>query len=565
MEIKSKTQNDLNKAFVALDKGAERDVRIIAGSYAFEDFVLIIDHIPDNPEKQPSRIRVNMPLKNAKFPFDVFNTKSREIAARDFIARHFAFKAERYSLSSKSGKSGKISIDRQSLELLETNSVVVGDDSIEIRFIIDLPVKKWKVHSQTAVELLTKKVPGIVRECLIFENIDAEKLACWVETNEDADTLRNELAEKGLVAFIADGSILTRHLPEDSKKIVPLKSPEELSVTFDLPNRGKVHGMGIPAGITLITGGCSHGKSTLLRAIELGVYNHINGDGRELAVTVPDAVGIRVEEGRRVENVDISPLIGQISEKISTKHFYARSAFPATSFAANIMETLEVGTSLMLFDDETIVSGFVGRDARFQTLIPDEEEVLTPLIDFLPMLRDEHGISSIIVGGSGDFFDIADTVIAMRNFVAYSVTDEVQCIARENPSGRIRKNNVHFTFPPGRCPIATSLEPLKTDKTYPVKTLTRGYVQYGDEYIDVSKVTQFVNQSQSRAIARGIAMARRLMDGSKSLGEVVNKVIDRVKNVGLDTLSNRYMGDLASFRAYELAAAINRMKNLKVK
>ena len=46
---------------------------------------------------------------------------------------------------------------------------------------------------------------------------------------------------------------------------------------MDLPHRGKITGMGIRKGITLIVGGGYHGKSTLLKALELGVYDHIAG------------------------------------------------------------------------------------------------------------------------------------------------------------------------------------------------------------------------------------------------------------------------------------------------
>ena len=565
MENEKKTKEKLNKILIAIDGQTSRAYRNIIDSYDYEDFVLYIDYVPLDAERHPSRLRANISLDNAKFPDNIFSTKSREVAARDFIVRQFVSKAARYSISSPGVKGGHISIDRPSHELLETNAAVVGNDSLEIRFAVNLPVKNGKVFSQAAIELFMKSVPGIINNCMIFNNLDGEKLANWIETNEDAEVLRGMLGESGLVAFIADESVFSGHVNIDSKVFVPLSPPDELAFTFNLPNRGKVRGMGIPAGITLIIGGCSHGKTTLLRAVEFGVYNHISGDGRELAVTVPDAVGIRVEEGRRIENVDISPFIANISKNIDTKHFSSRSAPPAASMAANIMEALEAGTSLLLFDDETAVTSLMGRDARLQALISKEFEPITPLVDILPLLRDEHGISSIIVGASGDYFDIADTVIAMKDFNPVVVTDEAKKIAKENPSGRIIESTGHFPLPAGRCPLNWSLEPEKKKGSNRFRSHGRRYVQYGDEFIDVSKVTQLVNQSQSRAIARGIAMVYKFMDSSQSLMDAVSKVMERVENVGIDVLSNRLMGDLASFRAYELTAAINRMKNLKIK
>lgn len=560
-----KSQKDLNKVFMAIDGQLDKAYRDITGSYDYDNFTLTIDYVPDDPGRYSSRFRATMPLDIAKFPDDIFIPKSREVAARDFIARKFASMAVRYSIFEPGVKGGRISIDRPAHELLETNAVVIGNGIIEVRFTVNLPVKNGRVLSPTAVELLMKRVPGIVCDSLIFDNIDGEKLTNWIETNEDTDVLRDRLVESGLVAFIADGSILPRRTSMDSKGIVPFSAPDELAVTFDLPNRGKVRGMGIPAGITVIIGGGSHGKTTLLRAVELGVYNHIYGDGRELVVTIPDAVGIRVEEGRRIENVDISPFIANISQNIDTKHFSSGLAPPAASMAANIMESLEIGTSLLLFDDETVVTSLVGRDARMQALIPKELEPITTLVDILPLLRDEHNISSIIVGGSGDYFDIADTVIAMKYFQAFVVTDEAKQIVQESPARRIMEYTGHFSLPAGRCPFDRSLEPVKEEKVNRSRSRGKRYVQYGDEFIDVSKVTQLINQSQSRAISRGIAMVYRLMDSSKSLKEAVDRVVERVEAVGLDVLSNRLMGDLASFRAYELIAAINRKKNLKIK
>ena len=565
MEIKRKTQNDLNKAIIALDRKPSREYRTIAGTFSFDDFELIIDYIPENPEKTPSRLRANMPLKNTKFPFDIFNTKSREIAARDFIARHFADKAERYSLSAGSGKSGHISIDRQSLELLETNAVVIGEDSIEVRFSVQLPEKFGNVNCKDAVELFMKRIPGLLHDCLLFNNLDGEELANCIETNEDADFIRKALPERGLAAFVSDGSVLRLEGSRVVKDPAPFRSPKELSVTFDCPNRGEISGMGIPAGITVLNGGFFQGKSTLLRAIELGVYNHVCGDGREFIITVPDAVSIRSEEGRRVENVDISPFIAAKSRQFDADHYSTQEASPAVSMAANIMEALEIGTSLLLFDDEEMVHTFAGRDARMQAIVPKKSEPVSSLLDHLPVLRDKHGISSIVVGASGDYFDIADTVIVIDNYKLTDVTEQAKKIVKEHPTGRTVESKNAIPMPRGRCPLNHSLEPVKSKNSDRSRPQGKRFVQYGDEFIDVSYVTQFVNQSQSRAISRGISMVYKVMDSSTSLKDAISKVMVRVDTIGLDALSNRLMGDMASFRPHELAAAINRMRKMKAK
>ncbi|MBT4485343.1 MAG: ABC-ATPase domain-containing protein [Candidatus Latescibacteria bacterium] len=566
-----KKLKQLDEILNSLDGKMSREYKKIADTYDYGDFSLIIDYVPDDPSNRVSRLRVRVPMKNTGFPKNVFAGISREIAARDFLSRSFGTNAPLFSLKIPGGRGGRIAIDTPNKEILETSAVVVGNEFLEIRFIVELPIINGKIPGSKVVEFFMKCIPGIIRNSLFFKNIDNDMLVRWFEHNEDADALRNMLGERGLVAFIADGSALVnRSFHElrtlDPDDIVLFETPDELAVTFDLPNRGKVRGMGIPAGITLITGGKSHGKSTLLRALELGIYNHIPGDDRELVVTVNDAVGICAEEGRRIERVDISPFVANTSKNIDTENFSSECASALESQTSNIMEALEFDTSLLLIDEDTSAANLITRDARMQALVPKEEEPATPLVDILPVIRDELNVSTVLIGsGSGDYFDCADTIIAMKNFKPFSVTAEAKRIARENPTGRVSENNGHFSRPKGRCPLTHSLDPLKIKQTGTLKHHGSGYVQYGEEFIDVSKVTQLIKQSQARGISRGIALVYRLMDGSNSLKDAVDKVMTRIETVGLDTLSNRCMGDLAGFRAYELAAAINRIKRLKVK
>jgi predicted ABC-class ATPase len=560
MEIKNYT--DLAKKIRELDGKPDEMYRSIIGSYRHDNFTLHIKYVSEKPGGRSARVSATISLRNAGFPKDVFTPKSREIAARYFIARQFGSKAGSFSISHPGIKGGRFFIDLPGHEVLEMSAVVVGDDAIEIRFGVELPVKRGSIPGPEASEFFNILLPSLLRETLQFGNLDGELLANIIETNEDIDFIRQKLNDNGFTAFIADGSILPRRPNPHSKDIVTFSAPEDFSVTLDVPNRGKIRGMGIPKGITVITGGCSQGKTTLLRALELGVYNNVYGDGREFVVTLPDAVGIRAEEGRRIEKVNISPFIQNIARNINTKCYSSRNAPPAASLAANIMEALEIGTSLLLFDDETLVPNLVGRDARMQALVPKADEPITPLLDILPMLRDEYGISSIIVSGTGDYFDLADTVLLMNNFRCFLATDTAKKIAFEYPNRRKPENPGHFPLPAQRRPVTQSLAPLQDDSSGGKSG--RGFVQYGSEFIDVSYITQIVNQSQSRALARGIAMVYKLMDGSHSLKDAIDKVMERVEHVGLDALSSLTMGDLASFRAYELAAVINRMKELKV-
>jgi predicted ABC-class ATPase len=197
-------------------------------------------------------------------------------------------------------------------------------------------------------------------------------------------------------------------------------------------------------------------------------------------------------------------------------------------------------------------------------LIPREKETVTTFLDILPDIRNRLGVSTVIIADTGDYLDIADTVITMDNYQPIVITDRAKQVARECPSARMARLE-RPPVPLQRLPLSHSLEPEKTGPQDRSRAVGRAYVQYGGEYIDCSRVTQLVSVSQGRSISRGIALVHRFMDSSRSLREAVDRVMDRVKNVGLDTLSGRLMGDLSAFRAYELAAAVNRMKKMKVK
>jgi len=570
MKKTAKKLKELDKCVRSLVGQRCTDFKDIAGSYDFGDFVLTIDYVPDDPARFPVRLSVGVPLERAKFPKNVFNTKSREIAARDFLTRTFGSCAIRYSLSVSGIRGGRIYIDRHGQEILETSAVVVGNSFIEARFMVDLPVVRGKTLGTETLELFMNRIPKVVRMSLFFSTVDKDRLTSWLETVEDADNLRDMLKDRALAAFIADGSILSKRVSKkyqkfNEDKYVSFISPEELAMEIELPNRGKIRGMGIPAGVTLITGGMSHGKSTLIRALELGVYNHIPGDGRELVVTVPDAAGIRTEEGRRIEQVNISPFFPRILPAGDPEHYSTSFASAPVSQAAAIMEALDIGTSLLLIDEDTSAASLMVRDSRMQALVPKSDDPVIPLVDVLPALRDRLNVSSIVIAaGFGDYIDCADTVIVVKDFKLSVITEKAKRIANNLSTDRISESSLRLPRLGIRCPLAQSLEPMKAQQPESQMLRGRGSVQYGDELIDLSRVNQLVSQSQARGISRGIAMVHRLMSGSNSLREAINKVITRIEQVGLDSLSNRCMGDLAGFRAYELAAAVNRLKNLKI-
>jgi len=546
--------------------GAYRDCE---GAYAFDGFVLIIDHAQADPFATPSRVRVRVEAEVAGFPARCVSTKTREVAFRDFLARAFAAAVDAKGPGRRgSGKSGQIAVARPGQEVLERSSVVVTPDrAVEVRFTVGLPARGRTVLGREAEAIFFEDVPALVRASLLYPATDALALDRHLEVSEDADHLRAALRYRGLVAFVADGAILPRASGVDDRPLqgaVPFTSPPSLRVTVDLPNRGTVTGMGVPAGITLIVGGGFHGKSTLLRAIERGVYTHIPGDGREFVATDPAAVKIRAEDGRRVEKVDISPFIAGLPDGRDTCAFSTDNASGSTSQAANIMEALETGAGVLLIDEDTAATNMMIRDRRMQELVPDDLEPITPFIDRARSLYRDLGVSTVLViGGSGDYFDIADTVVCMQAYIPGDATARAKAIAERHASDRFASAGDGFGTFRRRVPDAGSIDASRGRREAKVAADGVRGIRFGVHDIDLSAVPQVVEPAQTTAIAHAILLARGYMDGRRTLHEVVARVGDDISTGGLDALTPHPVGGLAAFRPFELAAAINRLRTFR--
>jgi len=420
-----------------------------------------------------------------------------------------------------------------------------------------------------------RELPKIVRDTLYAKNLDLSAAEEHVLLAEDQEFIRNQLKERGLIAFIGEGSILPRRsgvseLPMTEGKVVPFQTPPSLKITFDTPNHGPIEGMGIPEGVTLIVGGGYHGKSTLLRAIERGVYKHILGDGREWVITIEDAVKIRAEDGRRIEKVDISPFINNLPYGQDTTVFSTENASGSTSQAANIMEVLEIGARLLLLDEDTSATNFMIRDVRMQKLVAKEKEPITPFIDKVRQLYESYGVSSIlVVGGSGDYFDVADNVIMMEEYIPRDVTLKAKEIASEFKTLREKEGGEQFGRIAKRIPLRSSFNPYKGKK---VKVDAKGLhtIIFGRSTIDLSAVEQLVDVSQTRAIADAIyyALKKQYIDDATCILDIIKKVEDDIDAKGIDIISpfyGQHPGDYARPRKYEVASAINRLRTLEVK
>lgn len=564
------TDNDLRRILNRIDGKGYPAYKDILGEYEFPGFRLLIDHVQGDPFAAPSRLRVRVSQQVAGYPPDTFSGGSRRVALSDFLTRAFDVTCAHLSGRRGSGKSGLIAIDQPGQAILERTSVLVDQEVVEARFIVGLPARGRRILGRQAATMLCDDLPRIVESALRFSANNRAALYGHIQTAEDADWLRSQLASRGLVAFVAEGAVLPRRSGVDDRPLrdgaIPFHSPPSLRVEVHLPNAGLQAGMGIPTGVTLIVGGGYHGKSTLLNALERGVYNHIPGDGRQLVVTDEGAVKIRAEDGRAVAGVDISPFIGSLPNGADTHRFSTANASGSTSQAANIVEALEAGARVLLVDEDTAATNFMIRDHRMQELITKEREPITPFIDKVRQLYDEYGVSTVLVmGGSGDYFDVADTVIAMEAYLPRDVTDQARAIAQKYRAERSPEGGQRFGDVTPRVPLARSLDPSRGRRE--VKISARGVksILFGTNEIDLTAVEQLVDPSQLNAIGQALYYARqRYMDGQRTLPQILDGVMNDLDREGLDVLDRRCVGDLVRFRRYELAAALNRLRTLHV-
>lgn len=558
---------ELKNELFKIDGKGYKAYKALEGRYDFKKYVLSIDHVQGDPFASPSRVRIIIDNKVAQIPEELFDNKNKEIAVCDFLTRLFSKNIRNQSEKIfGSGKSGLIEISRCPQEILERTAIIRNKSFFEARFYVGFPARGRSVLARELEKIIFNIIPNIVESTFIYENIDKLALINRVKLMEDQCFIRENLKEKGLVAFVANGSILPRESGisarplRDGKKFV---SPQALEVEFDTPNRGKIKGMGIPKGITLIVGGGYHGKSTLLKALELGIYNHIEGDGREFVITDESALKVRAEDGRAITSTDISLFINNLPNGKDTVKFNTENASGSTSQAANIIEAIEGKAKVLLIDEDTSATNFMIRDDIMQQLVVKEKEPITPFIDVAKSLYKRLGISTILVAGScGDFFDIADLVIQMDCYEAYEVTTKAKELSRGKISLR-DDLDIHIDF--GRVLVKGSIS--EGPKGIKIKNLGKDGLSINKENIDLKSVEQIVDSEQINTIGMTIKFIEDKYSG-KDL--TVEKIVDEIEKnltknlIGIDNTKGGN-GSLAMPRKQEILCAINRLRTLKIK
>ena len=565
------TSEALKQLLARIDRRSYPAYKDTRGAYQFPGYVLSIDHVQSDPFAAPSKVSVHLTGKQAGFPPALYATPHQRIALQDFLTRQFARQAGRTSFQARgSGHSGLLATSRCGQEILERTACQLNpaDGGVTLRCEVGFPANGRTINARELEKLLFDLLPRCVRSALCYANLDAGQLEQVSELAQDQHYIRQQLPKLGLCAFVADGSILPRASgvsPLPMAGGVPFQSPPELSVTLELPHKGRITGMGIPKGITLIVGGGYHGKSTLLEALELGVYNHIAGDGREYVITDCTGVKIRAEDGRSIQDADISLFINHLPNGKDTTRFTTQDASGSTSQAANVVESLEAGAGLLLMDEDTSATNFMVRDQLMQQVIHRDMEPITPFIDRIEELYQTHGVSTILVAGSsGSFFHIAHRIIQMDHYRPRDITAQAKAAAA--------------AFPRSAAPLAQAPAPsfartprpvpeLRSGDRVKLKTMGRDGFSLNREHIDLRYVEQLIDSEQCAALGHCLLYAHRyLADGTRTLQQVVDGLEQVMEGEGLAALcqSRTNVPFLARPRRQEIFACFNRFRGLQL-
>ena len=562
--------SDLVGHLHALDGRSYAAYKAIVGRYrAPAGWFLHIDRVQSDPYAPPTRIHVDVPtdlhglalLDEADLLADV----DRRLAVGDFLTRelHTGFRGTALSIASPGQ------------EILERSSVILRPDEqkegagwvLEIRARLALPAQGRSIQGREASRIVGRDLVRELEEATDLTGERGDRLVRHVATLEDHRALRAAVARNGWVSFLADGAILPRRSGVSDEPLdggVPLQAPDSMAATVELPHAGSVRGTVVEAGVSVIVGGGYHGKSTLLSAIERGVYPHVPGDGRELVATVPDAVKVRAADGRAVTGVDLTPFISHLPAGRDTASFTTRNASGSTSQAASIIEAVEAGATTLLLDEDTSATNLLIRDSRMRELVAAEREPITPLVDRITALFRRRGVSTVMVmGGSGDYLDVADRVLLMDAYHLRDVTEQARRVVADQPRPVTELED--FAEPRRRVPEPA---PPRTRRG-PVRTRAQGTstLVLDREDIDISDVGGVTDPGQAEAIAYALrALLEQRFDGVSPLRECLDDLEALLDDEGLDALTDERERPafLVRPRMVDVGAAVSRYRRLEL-
>ncbi len=564
-----KKSAELDRLLMSIHKKGYPAYKDTKGVYDFGDYLLDIAHVQGDPFASPSRVNVYVKAAKHGFSQDCYKTYERRLAFCDHLLRlvHCAVN-EAGSIHAGSGKSGLIAVARPGQEILERTACETdpSDGTVTVRFSIGFPAHGRTIDAIALKKILFDRLPRIIKSTLYKKSIRTDALTKALYLADDQAYIRSELPKLGLCAFIGDGSILPRKSGVSDLPLtdgVTFTAPDSLAITLNLPHHGKLRGMGVRKGITVIAGGGYHGKSTLLKALETGVYNHIAGDGREYVITDDSAAKIRAEDGRSMKDVDISLFMNHLPNGTDTRHFTTENASGSTSQAGNVMEALESGSKLLLIDEDTSATNFMIRDELMQQVIAKEKEPITTFQERIGWLTKTCDLSVILViGSSGVYFHSADTVLQMDRYKAYDITERAKSAAKEY----LAESDCTGSVPEYVPNINRSLKPnyrLKKDNRIKLKSNGTDSVILNHDIVDVRYLEQLVDSQQTVFLGQALCyMQLHVLDGKKTISQAVDTLLEQIKLRGLSSItdSSYVSSDMALARKQEIMGCLNRYR-----
>ena len=579
-----KQSEELRTMLRSIDHKSYPAYKSLAGAYHFPGYTLSIDHVQGDPFASPSSLSVEIPIKAAGFPLSFYSSHVCKAALEDHLTRILWKQFQDFNFKAKgSGKSGLLSVSRCGQEILERSACQISDAFITARFHVGFPAFGRTICAGELEKILFDFLPKCVEQSFFYHRLNKKAVEDTVFLAEDQEFIRNKLREEGLTAFIANGSVLPRESGVSDKPMkgsVPFISPKSMEKTFTLPHKGPITGMAVPQGITLIVGGGYHGKSTLLEALQNGVYNHIAGDGREYAITDCTAIKLRAEDGRSINNVNISLFINDLPNKKDTSRFSTLDASGSTSQAAGIVEGIEAETKLFLIDEDTSATNFMVRDEFMQQVISRDKEPITPFLERARDLYLQAGISTILVAGSsGAFFHIADTVIQMDSYKPLDITEHVKSMCQGRTAPKTRAS--HFEVPMFTRTLSPG--PSRGKESFSQKGERRrssgGFTRPGREHmkikafgkdgfsldkenIDLRYLEQLNDPEQTAALAYILRyVLENLTDRPMTFRQIVSAVNKAIEKDGWAAFTFSYVPcGLAKPRTQEIFACLNRYR-----
>ena len=568
-----KMAEELQRELRSINRKSYPAYKGLKGAYQFPDYQLFIEHVQGDPFAAPSALRIFVPHSKAKFPERYYWDKCSKVALQDALLRRFAEISAKFCYQAKgSGKSGVIQVSHCGQEVLERTACEITKEGIHIRFFVGFPANGRTINSGELEKILFVYLPKCVEMSLYHRKVPERETEQVICLKEDQRVIREELKKRGLIAFVANGSILPRQSGNSDlpmKDAVPFQSPKSMEITIQLRHRGSITGMGIRKGITLIAGGGYHGKSTLLEALEKGVYDHIAGDGREFVITDDTAWKLRAEDGRKIKDVDISLFINHLPNGRNTRRFSTLDASGSTSQAANIIEAIEAKSQVLLIDEDTSATNFMVRDELMQRVIQKDKEPITPFLERARDLYEKAGISTILVVGScGSYFYIADQIIQMDNYCPVDITEKTRKLLKEYKKPDCEAEG--FALPSEKRSISFGSSVVRrknyrgtgmVEEHEKLKVMGRESLMLGKEQLDLRYLEQLADREQTQTLGYLLKYAKEQYSGKTTdLTALMESLIRKLEKEGIGSVSGQteIPAGMAMPRRQEIYACFNR-------